>query len=94
MVFYSSFVCLCEYEHVYVVSTIVILLLATYSPITVHVLHVVVCVCVPSISLCLQDLAQYGVKCDYCVVHPDSSLPTSHVIVSQEKGTRTIVHFR
>ena len=46
------------------------------------------------ISFCLQDLSRYGVQCDHCAVHPDHSLPVSYVTVSQETGSRTIVHLR
>mgnify|MGYP000007604311 CR=1 FL=1 len=48
----------------------------------------------PDSRLILEDLARNGVSTRYTVRHAGGRTPTSYVSVSQDRGSRTIVHYR
>jgi ketohexokinase len=42
----------------------------------------------------LADLQQHHINIDYCHVEKNGKVPTSYILLSQQTGSRTIVHYR
>ncbi len=53
-----------------------------------------VCVDEPNGQLILKDLETHHINHSFCRIERKGSVPTSHIILNQRTGSRTIVHYR
>ncbi len=48
----------------------------------------------PDGRIMLKDLQRYNIDTHYCHVEKQGKVPTSYIMISQQTGSRTIVHYR